>query len=357
MHPAPTPAPVMFNLTVDDFDSLVTFPDQSQWTTPNPSAAHDPALDFWFDGTYHNTNVSGASFSFDFEGSFTALLPADLDLRSTSGAPGPAFGSYKVAIDGCAEEFSAHAAQNASGHLLYSTKSLAYKEHTVKVTNLGAKRRGEAHNMLVDFLKTTVELAPAGATLTNTTLEETDPRLVYTGNWTVCYLPSGSRRENVYNPLFSGGYSRYTNGDGASVSLSFHGTALFIFGDKPDRHGLYTVALDARPPATLNGVSGCGGAFAHACEKDNTLVFFAANFDGSEHTVTVTNVPGMLGAYSDLDAVVYTTPSRYLLVRRGAVQLGARRASGVLPRAAMPGVHALLLLFFVGMLLARPFRR
>ncbi|KAJ6617316.1 hypothetical protein B0H10DRAFT_2218654 [Mycena sp. CBHHK59/15] len=347
MHPAPTPAPVIFNLTVDDFDSLVTYPDQSQWTTPDPSAAHDPALDVWFDGTYHNTNVSGASFSFDFEGSAFYLW----------GAAGPAFGSYEVTIDDCAEEFSAHAAWNASGYLLYSTKSLAYKEHTVKVTNLGAKRRGEGHNMLVDFLKTTVELAPAGATLTNTTLEETDPRLVYTGNWTVCYLPTGSRRENVYNPLFSGGYSRYTNGDGASVSLSFHGTALFIFGDKTDRHGLYTVALDARPPVTLNGVSGCGGAFAHACEKDNTLAFFAANLDGSEHAVTVSNVPGVLGAYFDLDAIVYTTPSRYLPARGEEVQLGARRASGALPRAAMPGVHALLLLFFVGMLLARPFRR
>ncbi|KAJ6621024.1 hypothetical protein B0H10DRAFT_2215554 [Mycena sp. CBHHK59/15] len=306
-------------------------------------SSHDPALDVWFDGTYHNTNVSGASFSFDFEGSAFYLR--------VWGAAGPAFGSYEVTTDECAEEFSAHAAQNASGHLLYRSKSLAYKEHSVKVTNLGAKWWREGHNMLVDFMKTTVELA----TFTNTTLEETDPRLVYTGTWTLRPLPF----ENVYNLLFSGGYSRYTNGDGASVSLSFHGTALFIFGDKTDRHGLYTIALDARPPVTLNGVSGCGGAFAHACEKDNTLAFFAANLDGSEHTVTVTNVPGALGAYFG------ESPGRDLVDEAEALPpyaggggaAGARRASGVLPRAAMPGVHALLLLFFVGTLLARPFRR
>jgi hypothetical protein len=33
-------------------------------------------------------------------------------------------------------------------------------------------------------------------------------------------------QENVFNPNFSGGFSRFTNGDGASVSLSFHGTPL-----------------------------------------------------------------------------------------------------------------------------------
>ncbi|KAJ6622327.1 hypothetical protein B0H10DRAFT_2214460 [Mycena sp. CBHHK59/15] len=253
----------------------------------------------------------------------------------------------EVTIDDCTEEFSAHGMWNSSGHLLYSTKSLVYKEHTVKVTNLGAKGRGEGHNMLVDFLKTTVELAPARAMLTNMMLEETDPWLVYMGNWT----------ENVYNPLFSGGYSRYTNGDDTSVSLSFHSTALFIFGNKTDRHGLYTVALDACPPAMLNGVSSCGGAFAHTCEKDNTLTFFAVNLNESEHMVTVMNVPGALGAYFDLDMIVYTTLLCYLPARGEEVQLGLHRVSGMLLWAAMRGVHTLLLLFLVGMLLAQPFRR
>jgi hypothetical protein len=78
------------------------------------------------------------------------------------GSAGPAFGSYEIDIDGCAEEHSAHAAKNASGHLLFSTKSLAYTEHSVKVTNLGPKHRGEGGDLLVDFLKTTVDIAPAG---------------------------------------------------------------------------------------------------------------------------------------------------------------------------------------------------
>ncbi|KAJ7280035.1 hypothetical protein C8J57DRAFT_119034 [Mycena rebaudengoi] len=331
-------APISFDLTVDDFDSLITYPVQSQWTTPDPSAAHDPALDIWFDGTYHKTNVTGASLTFGFKGSAFSLY----------GAAGPAFGSYEISIDDCAEVFSAHAAHNASRHLLFkSDKHLPYKDHTVKVTNLGAKHHGEGTDLLVDYYTATVDLAPAGK-LTNTTLEETDPRLFYTGEWT----------ENVFNPLFSGGFSRFTNGDGASVSLSFHGTALFIFGDKTDRHGLYTVTLDNREPEQFNGVSGCGGAFAHACEKDNTLAYFAANLDSSLHTVTLTNIPGELGAFFDLDAIVYTTPSKYLPSRHGLEETQlTRRTSGAGMTSSVPGINLLLMVLLVGFWLTRPFRR
>ncbi|KAF7339070.1 hypothetical protein MVEN_01983400 [Mycena venus] len=350
-----------FTLSVDDFDSLITYPDQSQWTTPDPSAAHDPANDIWFDDTYHRTNVTGASFSFGFKGSVFSLY----------GAAGPAFGSYEVDVDGRTEIRSAHAAKNASGHLLFSTKSLPYTDHTVKVTNLGAKHYGEGTDLLVDLLTTTVDIAPAGATLTNTTLQETDDRLSYTGNWT----------ENVFNPLFSGGFSRFTNGDAASVSLNFTATAIFIFGDKTDRHGLYTVTLDNHPPQTFNGesanasasVSGCGGAFAHACEKDNTLAFFAANLDDKQHTVTVTNIPGALGAFFDLDAIVLTTPSTYLREHASGRSLPpslprladpaiARRTSGAERTFGAPsaGMNLLLLLWVLcGVMFAhaRPVRR
>jgi hypothetical protein len=46
--------------------------------------------------------------------------------------------------------------------LLFSAKRLEYGEHSLKVTNLGPKHRGEGTDLLVDFLKTTVDIAPAG---------------------------------------------------------------------------------------------------------------------------------------------------------------------------------------------------
>jgi hypothetical protein len=80
------------------------------------------------------------------------------------GASGPDYGSYEVSIDGKGVVQSAHAAVNASNpHLLFSTTSLQYSPHTLKLTNLGA-RDGDAgaQNFLFDYLQTTVQLAPAG---------------------------------------------------------------------------------------------------------------------------------------------------------------------------------------------------
>jgi hypothetical protein len=49
------------------------------------------------------------------------------------------------------------------------------------------------------------------ATLTNTTLQETDARITYKGTW-----------DSNTNPLFSGGSTTYTNTD-SSFSFDFEG--------------------------------------------------------------------------------------------------------------------------------------
>lgn len=81
-----------------------------------------------------------------------------------------------------------------------------------------------------------------------------------------------------------------------STAISPSGSALYIFGDKTDDHGLYTVVLDERPAQQYDGQSACGGVFEHACEKDNTLKYFASNLDAGGHTVTLTNA-GINGSY------------------------------------------------------------
>lgn len=70
------PNAVNKNLTVDDFDSLVTYADQSQWSTPDPSQdTSNQTTSSWKDGTYHLTAVINAFFTFNFEGChwFTVL--------------------------------------------------------------------------------------------------------------------------------------------------------------------------------------------------------------------------------------------------------------------------------------------
>jgi hypothetical protein len=162
------------NVTVDDFDSVILFSDESQWFTPDPSKnlPFDPAKSPWLDGTYHLTSIVNASFSFNFEGESARKFGERTTLNApfpgpalfVYGASGPDYGSYEVSIDGGSIVLSAHASFNASSpHLLYSNSSLSYANHTLKLTNLGAQSSDQgASKFLFDYLLATTELAPSG---------------------------------------------------------------------------------------------------------------------------------------------------------------------------------------------------
>ncbi|KAJ7242200.1 hypothetical protein C8J57DRAFT_1244084 [Mycena rebaudengoi] len=59
--------------------------------------------------------------------------------------------------------------------------------------------------------------------------------------------------------------------------------------------------------ATFNGVSGCGGAFAHAFEKGNTLAFFAANLDNKNIPVPCMPVLPLYVNECDVSQIVFST--------------------------------------------------
>ena len=63
----------------------------------------------------------------------------------------------------------------------------------------------------------------SSATLTNTTVEDNATQMRYTGAW---------RSNN--DTRFSGGTSAFTEQDGATVSLTFSGSAVYVFGDTVD---------------------------------------------------------------------------------------------------------------------------
>ncbi|KAF9506400.1 hypothetical protein BS47DRAFT_1367411 [Hydnum rufescens UP504] len=317
------------NVTVDDFESVILFSDESQWFTSDPSKnlPFDPAKSPW---------LVAREYASKFGERTMLNAPSPGPALFVYGASGPDYGSYEVSIDGESIVLSAHASFNASSpHLLYSNSSLSYANHTLKLTNLGAQSTDQgASKFLFDYLLATTQLAPSGATVTNTTIQETNPRLNFVGNWTT----------NTPNPAFSGGGSKYTREDGASVSLTFNGSAVYIFGDKVNDHGLFNVTLDSRPPQTFNGVAGCGGTFAKACEKTNTLAFFAGSLGPEEHTITVQNIAGINHSFFDLDDFVVTTPSQYFIpspITSSSVASGTRvQASSTTSRNGDMGTAA-----------------
>ncbi|KAJ7258776.1 hypothetical protein B0H12DRAFT_1201799 [Mycena haematopus] len=276
------------NVTVDDFDSVVSYADQAAWQTPDPSSASFNAnTSQWLMGTYHSTTVANATVSFNFTGPAVYVF----------GASGPAYGSYEVVLDGTSTTKSAP-------YLLYGTDSLAYAAHTLTVRNLGKQGAdGGGGAFLFDFLRASVQLAPAGATVANQTLEETDPAMKYTG--------IGDRIRS----------------------------AVYVFGDKKNDHGLYRVVLDGGAPQVFDGISGCGGAFGMTCEQMKpTLAYFASNLDAELHNLTITNMAGVNASFfgaayfmaNDLDSVVLSVPSVYAPRALGDASSSAS-SSGTVP--------------------------
>ncbi|KAG6844168.1 hypothetical protein H0H87_009287 [Tephrocybe sp. NHM501043] len=271
---------VNVNVTVDDFDSVLSYADQSQWQTPDPSSStFNASATPWLMGTYHKTDTVGASVTFNFTGPAIFIY----------GHTGPSYGSYEVQLDSAVSTQSAYAANNASGpSLLYGASNLAYAPHTLTLRNVGAKNGDAGGNTLFfDYLQTTVQLAPAGASVSNTTFEEDNSELKYSGVW-----------NSNKSPNFSGGGTSYTNADKATVSLSFHGSAVYVFGDKKNDHGLYSVVLDNKTAEVYSGESGCGGAYGMTCEQMKpTLEYFASNLDDSLHTLTIENLAGINNSF------------------------------------------------------------
>ncbi|KAG5337939.1 hypothetical protein C0989_008639, partial [Termitomyces sp. Mn162] len=227
------------NITVDDFDSVLSYADQSLWETPDPSRpSFDASATPWWMGTYHKTDIVGASVAFNFTGPAIFIY----------GQSGPLYGSYEVEIDSTVLTLSAYAANDVSEQtLLYGTSNLSYAFHTLILRNVGAKNADAGGNaLLFDYLRTTIQLAPAGATVSNVTYEEDNPALIYKGTWS-----------SNKSPNFSGGGTSYTNEDKAAVSLSFHGSSVYVFGDKKNDHGLYSVILDNKTAEVYSGASGC----------------------------------------------------------------------------------------------------
>ncbi|KAJ3875538.1 hypothetical protein F5051DRAFT_462013 [Lentinula edodes] len=269
--------------------------EESVWTTPDPSSSdYLPEHSPWLLGTFHKSDTVNASINFNFTG--PALY--------AYGVSGPEYGSYEFLLDSSVTASAYSSSNGSTPHFLYGTSNLSYGEREITLRNLGAissNGDGGGSSLLFDFLRFTVQLAPAGTSVSNTMIQENDSSLSYTGTW-----------GNNTSGNFSGGGSSYTNDDNASVSFPFNGSASYVFGDKKNDHGLYSVTLDNGTEQIFDGVSGCGGAFGQTWElQQPTLAYFKYNLAGGEHLLSITNLAGVNQSYFDLDSIVLTIPSSY----------------------------------------------
>ncbi|WVN89204.1 uncharacterized protein L203_104421 [Cryptococcus depauperatus CBS 7841] len=282
------------NVTYDDFDPLVVYSDYSQWWTPNPqdhpdwyNATADVTSVPWHEATIHYTTTPGANFSFNFSSTSAWIY----------GAAGTTTTNYTIVLDGVS---SSHSATNSSNGrtLLWSASGLNQGAHNVVLKNDGSGIGVDAVVIEYDI----------GGNPSNTTIDNTDSSITYSGNW------------ESNNGAFYGGTSSYTKGFDNKFSFNFTGSALYIFGDQVNDHGLFSIYFNKSsiPFSTLSGRSGCGtpnGKIEKTCEKLGTLKAFVGGLGQGEHMVEVVN-GGAEGTrteatFFDFDYLVYSQPSSY----------------------------------------------
>lgn len=171
-------------VTVDDFDPLISYDDYTAWTTPDPSLnptwfneTQEVTGSPWHQGEPHlrkcvgvlwKLTISDVSPHLDhghgddiqfhvcapFNSSWTAWL---IDLASSIAIYG-AGTNYTVAIDSSSDQPYKEliTGRNESGrNVLYSTDQLTYSPHTVQITNQG-------ESLLLDLIVFTAELGAEG---------------------------------------------------------------------------------------------------------------------------------------------------------------------------------------------------
>ncbi|CAA7260611.1 unnamed protein product [Cyclocybe aegerita] len=139
-------------------------------------------------------------------------------------------------------------------------------------------------------LATTIPgLALAMPSLT-TTVKDTSPLLIYTGNW----RPGNSATDPLASRYLESSFT-FTQGVGQSMIFQFYGSFVEVVGAKRHNHGDYTIQVDNQT-FTGNGFSDS--------EIFNTTLY-SQTLDLGQHTLVATNVGGNGGQFFDIDYVTF----------------------------------------------------
>jgi hypothetical protein len=248
------------NLTLDAVNSSDTTTTRVATTRYEQNDAKLTYLGTWYGnnsapnatgGRFRYTNVSGASVTVKFTGTYLAWITKK----------SPVYGVAEVFVDG---QDMGTVDLYSSGELwkqkVWDTGTLSRGTHTVTITCAGAGFIG------VDAFDVAGILAQAAAP---TRYEQNNSAFAYVGTW----------YGNPSAPSASGGSFRYTNVSGASVTVNFTGTYLAWITKKSPVYGVAEVFVDGQDMGTVDLYSS-GELWKQKVWDTGTLSY-------GTHTVTV----------------------------------------------------------------------
>jgi len=240
----------MSSPSIDPYDSLAAAPlyDGTPPEGPAPGATRYEQSDgdiLYFGEwvTFSTSGASGGSYKYA-DSAAKAMVSFDgtkLDLIATTGVT---MGKGRVYLDGEDKgiiDFSG--TSTLRRQRVWTTGTVASGDHVVELCWLGQAGTRGGTRVNIDAVDVAGTLTPADLTGL-TTVEQTDSRLAYTGNWRTFKAASAS-----------GGSAAYVNSRGASVTINFTGSYLVWLSKTAPTYGIARVTVDGGTPVLVDTYS------------------------------------------------------------------------------------------------------
>ncbi|KAF9793502.1 hypothetical protein BJ322DRAFT_1035054 [Thelephora terrestris] len=169
---------------------------------------------------------------------------------------------------------------------------------TKAVPHLGRRSLWTSPLSSISLNRPSFFLTPSGPTsmvqMVNVTLDDYSPVIDYSPRWV-----DGSTADPYWKSYTNNGTYTLTATYGASASLTFNGTAIWIYGARRSTHGQYNISLDGQLSYYDDGYSGS--------PLFQQVLFAAVGLDGTKpHTVSIINAyTDPVAPYLDVDSIVY----------------------------------------------------
>jgi len=260
-----------YNVTIDDASPVVTY--GPGWTD---SLSGGEAANYQGD-SYHSTNVNGSFASVTFMGTYIAVF----------GSKGPDHANIIVSLDGSDHVVDGFSDTNAYQEALFSQEGLAFTRHTLRISNL--IKEPSKPSLYFDYFQVGTG---QDDNVANASFDIDD------NNSTIAYSPSDAWATTSPNiDQYYGKTVHTSSSSGATMSTSFDGNAIYIYGAVNPGYGTLDITIDGNATTSIN----CSASVF----RPRTLLFYSNDFASGRHSLSL-QIPSNSSAPIDFDYITIT---------------------------------------------------
>ncbi|KAK0467925.1 uncharacterized protein EV420DRAFT_435073 [Desarmillaria tabescens] len=250
-----------FKFTIDDINPMIIYEPSSAWRPGNKSA--DPeASNYSNNGTFTLCQQRGATATFKFNGTGVGIY----------GAKRSNHGTYTANLDGSINRFDGYSQNSIFNQPLFEASSLQNGPHTLVLTN--TQTNSNFSYLDIDYVTWNVSLEDDILPPT-ITYQDYDPRFSYEPSdaWTAQTSVNGYQNQSGHR----------TTQANATVTLTFNGEEVRIFGLVGPNASPYVVTVDNSTVGTFNGTT--------RDMSSGVMLYETSNLGPGQHTLTLMNTP------------------------------------------------------------------